>query len=668
MASWRDQILKEFTPQVAHLTLVADPDGLLLEEGVIEGIRDRGFELIPFEDHVAFRYAYESKYRSRWDRGELTDLVVVLRAPTADLDSLPYDLLQAGRKLSFNLGDLFPNLSYAVLEALDGADLDALYSAQTQHKPGQLGDNATKDFVLRNVFEIAAELVRQPSELLRVLLRRHHRGSRLPAILDERLIQVLRQSGRFDDWPLEQTVPDRLAFFAFLQERWPIFLDRLATGSPEAVGEGEPPFGLEFAGPVDLPFDHDDVRVYIDDLFFEGLLRPVHHEKSDEPVPGWVAAGLVTSPEEDRSRRLEGLLAAAEGSLPSSEARHQDWLAFAQKWAELTALTLEGGVSIPEELVRRSSELQSRLDPLFFEWMLRRYHTLHNQPPTTPAMVHHIPWMMAGHIAESREARVALVVVDGLSLDQWVTLRDVVLAQRSDIQTREASVFAWVPTLTPVSRQATFAGRPPLFFPMAIQTTNKEGAHWTQFWTDHGLTAGEVLYNRSLGEDLLGEMEEMVAHPKARVIGVVIGKVDKIMHGMELGAAGMHNQVRQWAEQGIMADVLDVLLDGRFRVFLTSDHGNIEAQGCGRPTEGVLAEQRGERVRIYSDELLRRRVKQEFPDACEWPSLGLPDDYLPLTASGRSAFITRGHKTVAHGGLSIQEVIVPLVSVERRSR
>ena len=105
MASWRDQILKEFTPQVAHLTLVADPDGLLLEEGVIEGIRDRGFELIPFEDHVAFRYAYESKYRSRWDRGELTDLVVVLRAPTADLDSLPYDLLQAGRKLSFNLGE-----------------------------------------------------------------------------------------------------------------------------------------------------------------------------------------------------------------------------------------------------------------------------------------------------------------------------------------------------------------------------------------------------------------------------------------------------------------------------------------------------------------------------------------------------------------------------------
>jgi hypothetical protein len=162
MSSWRDQILKEFTPKVARLTLVADPDGLLLEEGILEGVRERGFELIPFEDHIAFRYAYESKFRSRWDRGEHTDLVVVLRSQASDLSGLPYDLLQAGRRLSFNLGDIFPNLSYPVVTALDRGDLDALYEAQKRHASGQLGDNATKEFVLRHVFEIAPELVKQP--------------------------------------------------------------------------------------------------------------------------------------------------------------------------------------------------------------------------------------------------------------------------------------------------------------------------------------------------------------------------------------------------------------------------------------------------------------------------------------------------------------------------
>ncbi len=165
-----------------------------MKKGCSKGSGERGFELIPFDDHVAFRYAYESKFRSRWDQGEQTDLVVVLRSEANDLGALPYDLLQAGRKLSFNLGDIFPNLSYPVVTALDRGDLDALYEAQKRHAPGQLGDNATKEFVLRHVFDIAPELIKQPSDLLRALLRRHYRGQRIPAAIDARFIHILRQN------------------------------------------------------------------------------------------------------------------------------------------------------------------------------------------------------------------------------------------------------------------------------------------------------------------------------------------------------------------------------------------------------------------------------------------------------------------------------------------
>ena len=213
IGNWRDHILTEFTPKVARLTLVSDPDGLLLEEGILASILQRGFELIPFEDSVAFRYAYESGFRSRWDRGEQPDLVVVLHSGASDLGSLPYDLLQAGRRLSFNLGEVFPNLSYPIVAALDRGDLDALYEAQKRHAPGVLGDNATKEFVLRHVFEMAPEFVRTPSELLRVLLRRHYRKQRIPPLLDERFIQALRRQDSFEDWPLEAIIPDREVFF-----------------------------------------------------------------------------------------------------------------------------------------------------------------------------------------------------------------------------------------------------------------------------------------------------------------------------------------------------------------------------------------------------------------------------------------------------------------------
>src|SRR5438045_4664799 len=99
MAKWRDEILTQFEPGLARLTLVADPDGLLTEEGMLAAIKERGFDLIPFDDPIAFRFAYESQYRSVWDTGKKTDLVVLLRSGEQQLNKLPYDLLKAGRPL-----------------------------------------------------------------------------------------------------------------------------------------------------------------------------------------------------------------------------------------------------------------------------------------------------------------------------------------------------------------------------------------------------------------------------------------------------------------------------------------------------------------------------------------------------------------------------------------
>lgn len=665
MGSWRDEILEEFTPQVARLTLVADPDGLLLEEGILKGIEERGFELIPFEDHVAFRFAYESRYRSRWDRGESTDLVVVLRAPAADLRSLPYDLLRAGRQLAFNLGDLFPNLSYPVVATLERSDLDPLYDAQVRQSPGRLGDNATKDFVLRHVFGIAPELIRQPSDLLRTLLRRHHQGLRIPPVLDNRFIHVLMQNGSFDGWPLEAIVPDREAFFAFLQERWPVFLDRLAERGG-AVREHGAPYGLEFPGPEDLPFDHDDVRVYVDNLFVEGMLHPVSHPAAARAAGTWAEVGVRIDPDADRRRRWDGLLKAVEESVPGEGARHQEWQAFAPKWARL--ITLRYGLDGDLEAggVERFGNLRQRIDTAFVAWIKERYGTLHNQPPRPPVMPHHVPRLLARCLEESRDAKAALVLIDGLSLDQWVVVQDVLGGQRPGLRFREETIFAWIPTLTMVSRQACFAGRPPLYFPSSIHTTDREPAVWNRFWADERLTSAEVGYVKNLREPSgLAAVEEVVSHPKVRVVGLVVDKIDKIMHGMELGTAGMHNQVRQWAEEGLLAGLLDMLHGRSFSVFLTADHGNIEAVGCGRPSEGSVADLRGERVRVYPDSSLRSGVHDRFPEAIEWPPIGLPDDYLALIASGRSAFVREGERLVGHGGITVEEVIVPLVRIER---
>ena len=181
---------------------------------------------------------------------------------------------------------------------------------------------------------------------------------------------------------------------------------------------------------------------------------------------------------------------------------------------------------------------------------------------------------------------------------------------------------------------------------------------------DRGLSRTQVTYARGLGDGIVDELKELLEHPQVCVAGLVIDKVDKIMHGMELGTAGMHNQVRQWAIQGYMVRLIDILFNLHFNIWITSDHGNIEAEGCGRPAEGAVADLKGERVRVYPDHALRSKVKERFPEAIEWPSIGLPENYLPLIAQGRSAFIQEGKRTVSHGGVSLEEVVVPLIQIE----
>ena len=671
MSNWRDAILKEFTPQVARLTVAADPDGLLLEEGILKEIAARGFELMPFDHHVAFRFAYESRYRSRWDSGELTDLVIVLRAGVSHMRALPHDLLQAGRQVSFALGEIFPNLSYPVIGTLDRSDLDSLYEAQTRVPPPRpLGEAQTLGFVLRHVFGIAAETIRQEPDLFQFLLSRHYRELRIPPVLDKHLLRLLRQNPLFEAWPLSEISSDREAFFAFLQERWPSFLDR-QTSDDRSIHEQSVPAetgSLRFPGPMSIPFEHRNVRVYIDNLFLEGFLRPVTHPNADRLAGSWEIAGIKTDPDADLKRRLERLLKVVEQSVPDGDARHQDWLAFARRWAHVNALVFgHDGGSVAEDTLARYRSVRDRIDIAFTAWLKERFGTLHNQPPLPPVLTHHVPRMLARTLEESADAKVAMVLMDGLSLDQWATVRGVLADQRPSLRFREDALFAWIPTLTMVSRQACFSGRPPLYFPTSIHTTDREPSAWRRFWLDEGLPAAAVDFAKNLRDHpQLDHVAELVSHPRMRALGLVVDAVDRIMHGMTLGQPGMHNQVLQWTRQGFLAGLLDLLVEHGFTVFLTSDHGNIETRGCGRPAEGSAADLRGERVRVFPDPALRAQVKERFPDSIVWPPVGLPDDYFALIAPGRSSFVRASEQPVAHGGITLEEVVVPLVQIEEK--
>jgi hypothetical protein len=667
---WRSSILSHFSREVAaasRLTLVADPDSLLAEQGIIEGIHSNGYDVVPYEDHVAFRYAYETGYREPWDCGEGTALVVAVRAPGVAIENLPFDLLERARRdrrlLPFSVAALFPKLAPGVVSALERSDFDALWVAQENHLSETLGENGTKDFVLRHVFKVAPELINTPGDLLRTLLEKHYRARLVPRLLDERLIDTLQKSAVFVGWPLQETVPDRERFFLFLQERWPRFLEKTGAAKGEDVKEGHAEGWMAIPGPVDLPFDHSDVKVYIDDLFLEGLLQPIAGVAREPFLGSWMSVGIAAPGPEEELVRLRRLAELIERDLPSEDAESHAWVETALRWAELDSIRW---TMAPEGLAQAGpvlASLRAAVDARFSSWLAAWYSSLASLTPwPRPVMVHQIPHWIAHGNTDRREA---LLVLDGLSLSQWTAFRPTL---EKSWTIRESGVFAWIPTITSVSRQSIFAGAPPFYFGQSVGTTAREEQHWRRFWEDQDLSRNQIAY---LCQKLLEpentfveRIRDVAGAANCRRLGIVVGYVDQMMHGAVAGAAGLYSQLKQWAEAGHLRELVAALLKHGFAVTITSDHGNLEATGIGRQKVGVVADEKGERVLVFPDELTRRNLAEQVSGAAQWPTAGLPPGYFPLLAPGRGAFLPEGARAVTHGGSSLEEVIVPFIRIE----
>jgi len=179
----------------------------------------------------------------------------------------------------------------------------------------------------------------------------------------------------------------------------------------------------------------------------------------------------------------------------------------------------------------------------------------------------------------------------------------------------------------------------------------------------NGLRKPEIVYQKGLKRtEQLAELEDAVSRPATRVAGIVVDMVDEIVHGVMLGKRGIAGQINAWCETGFVEKLFLLLAEQGYQIYLTADHGNVDAEGIGRLSQGVVSELRGERVRTYRSETLAASVPSEI-DAFRFDSPGLPPDFLPVYADTRGAFVPKGDQIVAHGGISVEELIVPFIKI-----
>lgn len=658
MSKFADHILSSFHADLARLWIAVDPDDVLLDEAILARLRGRGFELVPFEDSIAFRLVYEDEYLRRWRAGDAdAPMSLVLHLRAEDASSLPADYLADGRWVTLSLAELFPRMSYAVMRQLNPAVLAPLYDAQIDATQ-DLGDAATKEFVLLHIYRLSPHLIRRPEELWSALFKLHYRGEGLPDVLAEHIASVLYRQPGFAKLPLKALFASRTEMHRAVQAAWEHYVDACGLKG-RRVGERD----VGWAEPPTIPFEHPEVRVYVDSMFLDGALHPVEIQGVADALPEWARVGVIADPLARRNLVAQGI-ATLRKEIPGAQASHREWTEWARRFGEVSSRHHVLDPARAGSLRAELAELRAAADAALLEWCGKHYGDLPSLPAIkAPAMVHHVPRYLAMRRGAG-VAKVALVVFDGLAVDQWVTIRELLIQAKAPLKFEESACFAWLPTLTSVSRQALFSGLRPREFADNIESTAAEPQLWSRFWQDHQLRAPEVLYHKGLQRnEQLVELEAALSAPGIKAAGLVVDTVDQIIHGAVLGKRGVAGQIAEWCSTGFVQKLFGKLLELGFDVYLTADHGNCDATGIGRPVQGVLAETRGERVRTYRSEAVRTETAKAWPTTAVLDVPGLPTGFLPLYAGQAAAFVTAADPVVVHGGPSVEELIVPFVRV-----
>lgn len=417
----------------------------------------------------------------------------------------------------------------------------------------------------------------------------------------------------------------RVSDWVGLRRAWDLDIRR-RSGEPHRLVVVRSP---EFTAPNDLPWD-----VQHEAAGMVRLRRPAPIESRPTRAPG-----------PDPARQIADLL-AVQPALPADRA---GWFETASWWGQVRAAI--AACPTPPPGADAAWKAWEGLDDAFRRWLRADYGN--SLLSATPHVALH---RVAPYLAPRLDggAKILLVVIDGLGFAQWHPLWRAAGLTVHHV----GGALAMIPTLTSVSRQAIFAGVLPRDFAATLRTTTAEERLWRRFWRDRGIADRDVSYAKTLGDDA-----DRLPPLRGRAAAVVVNAVDDILHGAEvLADRQVAAGVDLWARTGFLTNLAGAATAAGYETWITSDHGNLPTVARPVPREGQTVEQTGIRVRIYPNATLRAQAA-EHGDI--WDPPGLPTvaaSYHPLFAPSRGGYHT-GTGRVSHGGISLDEVIVPVARV-----
>lgn len=372
------------------------------------------------------------------------------------------------------------------------------------------------------------------------------------------------------------------------------------------------------------------------------------------------------------------------GSLINDSFSIEDWMEVYKKIVYWELKLEDTDPQMSEMLKMQKDEANST----FVKFIKKHYEGWFEEGAEHPMFSHELMKKRVFPLLDSGE-KIFFVVLDNFRLDQWRVIKELVAG---DFLVQDEELYsAILPSATQYARNAIFSG----LLPNQIQKM------FPEYWVDEDEEEGKNIFEEDLlrtqierfrkkytfsyhkindsvsGEKLNSDLKRLLDN---QLNVVVFNFVDMLSHARtdskmirELAAteAAYRSLTKSWFQHSSIVEFFQLLAKNKVKVLLTTDHGTIKVNNAirvvgDRNTNTNLRYKVGKNLNYNPKEVFE--VKR--PEKIGLPLLNVSstyifagnDDFFAYPNS-YNHYVSYYKNTFQHGGVSLEEMIVPLVTL-----